>query len=839
MSSKRNALIDQDANVTLFNPMTTVIHGAPTIEAAVNALLQAAPPSTVKTVFILIDPGFENCLRPVEAVQKAGYTDVEPIEPHQKYLSSIILNVPLNQTVGTAVFVFNGSVVQVAEGNVDSVTVLRKRELGWQVVRLCQDIYTALAEFPSVKEVIVTEATSAEMALVRAVFSGLKLHVTEGPLSKSAASPLPNLIRNNVKESNILPFCSYDLLVKFGNKCEKIDLTDVPPFSIVKEIDVGNVSKVEIRAFEEDEDDYPLVKDFNFKSATFRTVLITVTVDKTLLPQVSLKTIATRESKAITVPPAVLSPSSIPNGHNPDMVFLANLFQGSFIMSKIQQNQVIDKADVATVDEAIAFMKTRTSKSLTSVVFFQYNQQTTVSLQTFRDKCRDAGLLDVRFLPYLSAGISLIFERIQIPIDNGQFVALLNPSMFYIVTRVGGNLKMHKGGLLEDFNVNRCTVSKVIVADAFGRFNKSTFNKLQKKFQSHVHLVTTDLHNIDSFLPQLLWNSVDEMAANKYVFNFCDFVIDIGGESLFTLYKEFPFTMTADVAVFGTTLEVNLFNDEFVELLKKFTLQRGTRRVRIVVNAESACDITVTMVDVAKPAVKETIDAEQSLPTRDTAVRKKKSRSERRRQARRNALQNGTSDGPSKATEVPTSHDDDVATAGSKTTLPEELSQLQLDPPPTTVLTFTSDNRVLIKADETYTGVTQLLAYVRLEAGAAPIVGQQAFDALKTHPKSVFYGITRLLAIDFDPAHPDPSWTFKTSRDADGKLLIHGGDDIVTLPIVLFGLVVNSTLLYIREHQKSEVTELCIRLPTGSTISNAELKSVAQRIGIKLVLLVD
>uniref|UniRef100_A0A7E4V695 A2M domain-containing protein n=1 Tax=Panagrellus redivivus TaxID=6233 RepID=A0A7E4V695_PANRE len=188
------------------------------------------------------------------------------------------------------------------------------------------------------------------------------------------------------------------------------------------------------------------------------------------------------------------------------------------------------------------------------------------------------------------------------------------------------------------------------------------------------------------------------------------------------------------------------------------------------------------------------------------------------------------------AAEVPTSRDDKVDKAGLTTTLPEELSQLTLDPSLTTILTFTCDNRVLIQTDETYTGVKEVLAYVRLEAGMAPIVGQQAFDALKTRPESVFYGITRLLATDFDPDHPDPSWRFKTTRNSDGKLLIHGSDDFTMFPIFLFGLVVKSTLKYIEKNSNFEVASAGIRLPLGSSINDDDLNGVSEKIGVKLAI---
>uniref|UniRef100_A0A7E4ZX88 Reverse transcriptase domain-containing protein n=1 Tax=Panagrellus redivivus TaxID=6233 RepID=A0A7E4ZX88_PANRE len=98
--------------------------------------------------------------------------------------------------------------------------------------------------------------------------------------------------------------------------------------------------------------------------------------------------------------------------------------------------------------------------------------------------------------------------------------------------------------------------------------------------------------------------------------------------------------------------------------------------------------------------------------------------------------------------------------------------------------------------------------------------------------------VTRLLATDFDPERPDSSWGFTTSRDTDGIVLVHGGDGITTLPIVLFGSIVMGTVKYIKEHIKAEVSTLGIRLPTDSVISDIELLAISQRISIKLILLV-
>uniref|UniRef100_A0A7E4V6K1 AMP-binding domain-containing protein n=1 Tax=Panagrellus redivivus TaxID=6233 RepID=A0A7E4V6K1_PANRE len=164
----------------------------------------------------------------------------------------------------------------------------------------------------------------------------------------------------------------------------------------------------------------------------------------------------------------------------------------------------------------------------------------------------------------------------------------------------------------------------------------------------------------------------------------------------------------------------------------------------------------------------------------------------------------------------------------------------KLTSPPTTILTFTSDNRILIESDETYTGNAEVPAYVRLLPGKAPQTLKQAYNYLPKAPKSsVCYDIPRLLARDFNPDQPDPSWAFKTSRDTDGKVIVHAGFNLTALPIVLFGLLVQSTFQYIQKQQTSPIAVLGIKLPADTVVSVAEMRDIAQRIGVNLVLLDD
>uniref|UniRef100_A0A7E5A075 Uroporphyrinogen-III synthase n=1 Tax=Panagrellus redivivus TaxID=6233 RepID=A0A7E5A075_PANRE len=852
MPSDVYAFIKKEANVYLFTPsdVVTVIRRAPKLRDAINTLQQAAPPNTIKGVYIVSYTGFEACRRVVEAVQKAGYTVVETIESFGYYLSSVIHNLPLKKAVGTIVFVLDRTGSE-APISLSSVDVLQKCEKGWKLIEEDQTTLTATVKYSSVSDIVLFGGTRDDKIFIQKFFPRLQLHV------KEAVSPqfLETFVRNRINNGNLdgckmLPYLSYDLLVEFGDKSDAISLTDtVPPFTITKEIDVGTVPTVEIHAHEIDQDETPVIKTFKFKSAASRTVLITVHVDKTLLLQVTLKTIATRESNATTVPPLMTGNVSLnpkPFHCIPSIIFSITYFFGTFLIIKLGRNQVFDEANLSTVDEAVAFMKIRTPKSVTAVVFFQYSEDATIlTLQSFRAECRKAELSDVRLISFDSVSVSHFLESLQIPIDNGQSVAVLSPKYFYIITRDGRKLKVRTGGPMNEFEVKRCNVKSVIIAHASRRFTKAMLDELEKKFGSNLHIVT-DVQKLGDFIREFWWSFVDESVSNTYALNdYCDFDIEIKGHMVIsTRFKEIPLSISADVTVSDTSLEVNLVKSEkTVERLEMFTLKRGTKCVRITVDIKSPCDITVKMVELdvsavylaprkpkelPKLEVKSVADKMNNIevPVLTQSAAKSKKSGAQRRKARLQAAQNGTCDGPASGNEA----------VANGETLPNELSQLDLNPPPTTILTFTSDNRVLIKADATYTGDKEILAYVRLQSGKAPHVGKGALDALQKYPGSVFYAITRLLAVNFDPAHPDPLWRFKTSRDTDGKVLIHGDDGITTFPIVLFGLVVRSTLLYIKKHIQSEVTELGIRLPSGAVINDADLKGVSEKIGTKLVI---
>uniref|UniRef100_A0A7E4V6F1 VWFA domain-containing protein n=1 Tax=Panagrellus redivivus TaxID=6233 RepID=A0A7E4V6F1_PANRE len=1118
MTSDRDAVLDCEAHVSLFTPSgdKDVIHDAATLKDAVNALLQAGPPNTVKCVYIL-SSNFESCRRSVEAVQKAGYSKIQ---------------------------LFSSTIHDAGFG--------------------------------------------------------------------------PTFIRNRINDDNpggyaVLP---YDLFVIFGGESNTISLAGyVPPFTITKEFDVGDASTVEIRAGKVDKDDKPLVKRFAFTSAAFRTVLITINVDRTHLPQVTLETIATRESESTTVPPQagsieVTPPKPKPDDITPSVVYTVMEEDGKYSTVAYRQKHPdsfsLHAVDFASVSDVVAEMQKGADSLKTSIFFYYTETVTTIEQQNFRDACRKAGFLNVRFIPLASVQLSLILGSLQVPINAGQMVAVLTPWFFYLITRDGKNLKIQKRGPFNEFQAETCTADSVVIADVSYHFETAVIDALEGSLRSKDVQVIRESDRTSEFLPEFLRSSVDENAVNRYTFNnFCDFDISIMGHKFIPIrFKEFPIFVTTDVDVSHlTTLQVNLVKSEAdIEHLKTFPITSNTTFVRIMIFAESSCHIIMTMTVIDNADVRETavasfnmvadeprieftlspkppignatdapslptsndatdneswlaqLDAANSfgadatlpknqprlkldttsttiwklavvspdrvklesddksffldlpaatkavacvgtrpqqadasssklpitakaiesattklkrkdescyivspptkvvlpveakpgsedgscsaptktvpyaetkpqttdvtspkvpnapkavvattpkpesedapsskspLPTKltvfaettpeataefcapkppigtesvacpekkaetkaqscppqlpvttttvasantvpqpttaspskvatnaivstvskptseDDCVSKimvttkanagnerteklskdvrvkcvaaiealrnllraypeskkkfcssqlsfaeitsvtwpplkdstgKKNRSQRRRLARLYAAKNDTADEPSNPVDGLTLCDDEIDNVGSVATLPNEMSHLKLDSSPTIILAFTSDNRVLIEADESYTGDKQLLAYVRLQSGKPPIVGKDAFDALQTHPDSVFYDIIRLLAEDFDPDYPHPLWSFKTTRGADGKLLVHGGNNVVTLPIVLFGLVVNSTLLYIKEHMTIGIPFVGIRLPCGSSISDEDLKGVSEKIGTKLII---
>uniref|UniRef100_A0A7E4W313 KR domain-containing protein n=1 Tax=Panagrellus redivivus TaxID=6233 RepID=A0A7E4W313_PANRE len=292
------ALLDGFTDVKLITPtdIIDVITNAPTLEDAIAALLQAAPPSSVKVVFVRTMSLLIDRQSLVTAAQKAGYTNIEAIELASLSTSYKILNLPLNCAVGEHVLVVTGLEFTFPWYKC-YVHVIRKCENAWQLVGVGLSPLAALAQYPSARNYVVYEGTTeVDKAVVVQFFGDRNLHFSSMMKSDFYIKYIWNRINNgNLNGYEVLPSFLFDLHIKVGDRCDRTALTDqVPPFTITKVIDVGDAPTVEIHVDRVGQG--MLVKTFKFKSAAFRTVLITLNVDKTLLPQVTLKTIATRLS---------------------------------------------------------------------------------------------------------------------------------------------------------------------------------------------------------------------------------------------------------------------------------------------------------------------------------------------------------------------------------------------------------------------------------------------------------------------------------------------------------------------------------------------------------------
>uniref|UniRef100_A0A7E4V6A6 Piwi domain-containing protein n=1 Tax=Panagrellus redivivus TaxID=6233 RepID=A0A7E4V6A6_PANRE len=846
MSSDFTVIFDRASDVFLFGPPQrlplTIVADAPTPEDAVNSLRKTIPPSTARYVFVLIYD-FQKFQRSVEALQKAGYTNIESIDIVSLSLSSNIWNLPLNCAVGEHVFVITG-LEEPLPLDACKIMVIRKCEAGWQAVKPV-DIPLALIEYPWVCDIVYfKDAPEADKAKIKQLFSGRKLHpsVMVHPGFKET------FVRSRISKSGldgfeVLPFCRYNILIRFGDKLQFIVLKDqVPPLTITKEFDVGDVPIVEIRGEEYTVDSISthLIKTFKFKTSAFRTVSITIYVDKTLLPQVTLKTVTMRDTVPLQTP-VIYGVADLPSS---GFTFVAYKRDGSF-----------EECFLSSVSEVIESMKKKTSYSPTLIVFTYTDTVTIDKLRCFRDECLEAGYRNLRFISSHLVNFSMVIKMAGISIEPGQLVAVLHPDIFFIVEKKGERLKIRKSCKKSVVEVNKSKVDTVVISNLNCDFPMPFLDTLRSVLPARKHHIVTGMDKLGEFHPKYMWSLADGTNFDGYRFDdVCDFDFVIHGINFYkyvpTLFKEVPFTITVDADVDNVgVLTVDLFRREkTAEVLDSYYVSDGTKSVRFTISVESACDVTVVMdvvdmdgYDGSKEETQDTVeDGESAQMVHLSSLNDEPV----------DPLESAASEDDRFCTscgrccectqyllkEMSVSPDDDIDHVGSLPTLSKELSQPELNPPPATILTFTSDNRVLIEADETYTGDYEVLAYVRLRNGKAPQVGKRAFNALKGDPNSVFYDITRLLSFDFDPNHPHPMWSFKTTRGADGKVVIHGGDNIKTTPIVLFGLVVNSTLLYIQEHSESDVTTLGIQLPTDCLVSNDDLENVSDRIGVELVI---
>uniref|UniRef100_A0A7E4ULP0 DNA helicase n=1 Tax=Panagrellus redivivus TaxID=6233 RepID=A0A7E4ULP0_PANRE len=891
------------AYIVALTEVVHVIENSPTPEHAASLLRKAAPPATVKTAVVAFgDETLEIRQKCVKALQNEGYTNIESINIHSIVSSTLIFGLPLNCAIGEPVF------ISWATNYVDRfeypMYVVRKCESGWQIIETIEHPKVALSKYPSARNIVIYKNSPKFIkSEVRKLFPGLKLHFFEEPCCANANYASIRINNNIIPGYEILPFCDVILNVAFSNKSEVIPLTDrVPPFTIDKIVDVGDAPIVEIsgRSVLSFSFDWKL-KTFKFKSKAFRKVLVTVGVDKTLVPTVALKTSSTYK----------------PRDRQTPVVYAVWIKQNRYHLFAISEDHHSDEGSfTSTADLFIYILKSSTIPA-TKAIFFVFGIENTISeLQEFRDFCAKIEVYQpVKFIFNDSLNLSFTFDRAGIPVLPGQTVAVLTPRVCYAVQQDGRFLQVLDWFLLQDLDFNKYDIDTVVVSNVKNTFTQSDLEHLRLKCYPRAVIVLPGTDVLERPLPKFFWSRVNgtDFGGNLCT-NFGFFDVHIKGdggvaETVVTRFRAVPYTVTADVKVADAkTLNVILLRSEdYSGLLQKFDVPNGAKAVRFTIRVESVCDITASMDVIDETEVTRqperlkvignrgrkpsTVDLMIQFGTKCKTV----SLTEQTpftineevdvgdtSEVTVHAVPHGKVGSPSavktlkfkkpafrkvsitvnvdqrNATELTlrtaSTYKPAIQPTETSDSLNIALSQLKLDPPSTTDLTFTSDNRVLINAGKTYFGDKVIPAYVRLQNGMAPEVGQKAFDALKKHPGSVFYGwlifrtyfwfntvtfldITRLLAADFDPDHPDPSWRFKTTRDSDGKVLVHGDDDVVTLPIVLFGMIVKCTLIYIKEHQKSHVPILGIRLPAGCVISDADLKTISPLIGVELILL--
>uniref|UniRef100_A0A7E5A0P9 Lactamase_B domain-containing protein n=1 Tax=Panagrellus redivivus TaxID=6233 RepID=A0A7E5A0P9_PANRE len=764
-----------------------------TPEAAIAILSKAAPPTSVHTVFFMPLPGLQTCQNYIQTLKKAGYNSIESIELSSLYLSARILNLPLsNCAIGEPVIVFiDGEDDQILKS---AVGVIKKCQDGWQV---CSDHLTApfaVAQHPSVRNVVISKGLSAAtIDAIKKLCPGREFHFSQGMPNDFRLNFIANRLKPGLlKGYEVLPYCSADLFLKFGNKYDEIKLTDrVPPFIATKVIDVGDASEIIVKVQDPNESKSTL-KTFSFKTKALRTVSMTVKVDKSLLPEVTMKTVATHK----------------PPDHNTPVIYLVKCIGATYFLEAILSNRVSEEGFFKTLPELMAHMVTKFAISTTAAVYFIYTIDSIQSdLQDFHNACQESGYPNVKFIPNESMNISFLLDRAKMSIQDGQLVAVVCTFDYCVFGRDGKRLRIFEKGQTCDFDPKKSKVDIVIIENSTKSFTKTDLDYFRDRFsQCNVHIVS-GMEQLKAPMPKYYWSLVNGTDFGGNLFNnFGDFDFIIEGKEthkrLETCFCTMPYTVAEEFEVDFTRLRVYIARGKNWDLFEVYHAPPGTL-VRFIFVVESAFDVTVKMEHVKSPngLVKPGIDAAESID--DDEVPK-------------------PSSSPS---------------ANSDAKMAESVKKT-LDPPSETVLTFTNDNRVLIQTGQTYVGDKEILAYVRLRRGMAPEVGKCAFDALKWNPDSVFYDITRLLAIDFNPDQPDPEWRFQTSRDTDGNTVISTKGGITTFPIVLFGLVVRSTQLYIQKHSKFFVTSLGLRLPEGSVISDSDLRSVADKIGVELVLVV-
>uniref|UniRef100_A0A7E4W1L3 Tudor domain-containing protein n=1 Tax=Panagrellus redivivus TaxID=6233 RepID=A0A7E4W1L3_PANRE len=830
MSSDIIPVLENGLNAYLVTPkqVTDVIKSAETPEEAANALRQAVKAFSLKRAVVVSDPGLEPRRTSVEALQKAGFTEIVSIDTLSIKVSSCIFNLSLNCAIGEPVFVYLKKDNSIE--NMPDVVVIQKCENGWQIIGTKRHFDSFRDEHPSARHSIMSNGSRE----LQTQHSGMKVH------EAIAADPnfKEKFIRNRVNKGSfngydVLPYCGVDLKLAFGNKSDIIKLTDrVVPFSVSKEVDVGDADDVKAVVHvdnEEDDGPGPLVKKFNFKNKAHRIVSITVNVDGSLVPEVTLKTASTYEPPKKTTP----------------VIYVVKDAYDTYLLEAVFRDRVSNEGSFETSEKLLSHMvETYSTDSTVGVYYVVSGLKFRSCLREFRTACEKAGYLNLKFITVESLYLSLLLDRAQIYINTSVKIAVVSSDTCRVIGRDVKHLRILEREEYPNFDIKTTEATTVLIDNSNNMYTKTDLDYFRTKFSKYSILVVAEKEHPKQ-LAKYFWSLANKTTFAGNIFNdFGDFefAIEEHGaimERIETRFARIPYVVTASYQVtFTKQLHIHIqAGDATMEELEEYEVWPGMI-VEFTITVNSACDVTVDMLPFMPGYYQRRAPEIEELPMLDddsksssvevksnVEVKKAEEVDDKKKKKRKKK----------KHAKTETTEPENLPT-----TLESGMSQLKLDLSPSVVLTFTSDNRVIIKADDTYTGDKEVLAYVRLQNGKPPQSGKLPFIALKKHPSSVFYDITRLLATDFDPDHPDPAWGFKTSRDANGKVIVcTRTDNITTFPIVLFGIVVRSVLLYIREHTKSDITSLGIKLPAGSTINNTELGEVAKRIGVELALLTE
>uniref|UniRef100_A0A7E4W2P3 Spheroidin n=1 Tax=Panagrellus redivivus TaxID=6233 RepID=A0A7E4W2P3_PANRE len=277
-------------------------------------------------------------------------------------------------------------------------------------------------------------------------------------------------------------------------------------------------------------------------------------------------------------------------------------------------------------------------------------------------------------------------------------------------------------------------------------------------------------------------------------------------------------------------------------LVKHFTMKtKKHRRVLLTVKQSNLFDITATLVVLEGIPIndkKATVSTESALSeppisaeiTSPSVILEDKSICDDPASVETVAVQQTNENLPTAASE---------SSEAAQPTQEDTFNSITVSSPDIS-FTFTLDNRILVNAGSDYTGESELSAYFRMKIskfGPIVIVGKKAKKAQKKHPNMVIYDIPGLLAADSNETHVNSEWTFDTSRTADGTLLIHLGNGTFTSPVPLFSSVVQSALLYVKEHVTNDVKVVGIKLPEASVISEENLTKVSTKLGVTLTIL--